>query len=245
MAEGQSLKTLDIRVYKIYDFEISIWRTGPPTPTAYATVCHYCGGHFPTSILKAVKVITCWAAVIGISSNKKIRKIYVRSIWHVLLKGGIIRCNEICFAGSVIFYSHVQKKKEWATDHKNNNTPVPGDTAECCSAREIQFHVTLHPLQHAALTPKSSHWISHSKLPQPLYLVWFNVISYRLLGSDAVSTKLHSITSQKTTHLIRLSELQPSIMDSMFQHFSLQVVCPVHTHKTEFYQLSPQNPKTQ
>jgi hypothetical protein len=84
LAEGQSLKTFDIGIYKIFDFEISIWQTGNPT-TTYATVCHYCGGIFPAGILKAEKVSS--AAAFDSSNNRKTRKINVSSIWHVLLKG--------------------------------------------------------------------------------------------------------------------------------------------------------------
>jgi hypothetical protein len=116
---------------------------------------------------------------------------------------GSIRCSEICIAGSDIFYSHVQhfKMSEQPTITITRLFLV---TLQSAVRREIKFHVTVHIT--CSSIPKSqplNQSLYTRKLP-PLYLVRFNVISYRLLGSDAVPTKLHSITYIAEDNLIRL-----------------------------------------
>lgn len=48
------------------------------------------------------------------------------------------------------------------------------------------------------ITCSSNHWIRQYKLPQPVYLIHLTIVSYVFPGSDALSTKLHGIISQKT-----------------------------------------------
>jgi hypothetical protein len=89
------------------------------------------------------------------------------------------------------FPSEVHQEERAAECH---NTPVPGDSAECCSVTEIRTYCYFTLVQLAVLIPKPNHWISYYKLPLPVYLIHFNVISH---GSDAVCTKPSGITSQK------------------------------------------------
>lgn len=56
------------------------------------------------------------------------------------------------------------------------------ETLQCCSVSEIRPCCLLP----AAVIPKSNRWISQYKFPQLLYLIYSNIISYGLLGSNAV-----------------------------------------------------------
>jgi hypothetical protein len=57
------------------------------------------------------------------------------------------------------------------------------------------------------------------------------------LRSSAMSTKLHSITLQKTTNLIQLCELHHSVVVSVYiTMFLTEIVGPVHTYNNRISQ---------
>jgi len=92
--------------------------------------------------------------------------------------------------------------EESAVNRQSNDGSVPGDTAECCSVSEISMYVQL--LYMCSSNPSRSLSIATA-----LYLVQQHpVFSYSLLGSDALSAKLHGVTSKdrnlNTDHLEKL-----------------------------------------
>jgi hypothetical protein len=135
---------------------------------------------------------------------------------------GGIRCSEVCTARSVIVCSHVQhfKKSEQWTIKKTRLFLVT-------LQRERKFYATVHSL-HVVLLKSQPLNKSLYKVPQPLCLIRFSVtVLWDPMPCPPNYTVLHRTRPRLDTNI---ENFQPSIMVCTFQHFSLQVVCPVRTH---------------
>jgi hypothetical protein len=220
---------------EFWNSDLAGWNLPPPHMLLFATIV----GFFFQLLFQRLKKwgITCWTVVIGSSSYRNTLKRQVHLTCSIKGEGihrevvavGGIRCSEVCIAGSVIFCSQVQHiKKSEQSAIKKNNTPVPGDTAGCCSARERKFYVTVHPLQHVVLTWNPSHWINHSINCHNLFASFGSALSVTVSWDPMSCLPNHSITSHKTTtwyEYWELSTLSYGLYVSTFLTAS-RVPCP-------------------